>query len=57
MEEAIRNLHMDMISQFHQQSQEINNALANQRATIERLEQENEQLLLENERLRQQLNI
>ena len=57
MEEAFRNLHMDIISQFHQQSQEINTALSNQQETILSLQQENEQLLLENERLRRELNM
>ena len=54
MEEAIRNLHMDMISQFHQQSQELNNVLSTQMATIERLAEENERLREENERLREE---
>lgn len=52
MEEAIRNLHMDMISQFHQQSQELSNALTAQLATIDRLTSENQFLREENERLR-----
>ena len=52
MEEAIRNLHMDMITQFHQQSQELNNVLAAQLATIDRLTEENEQLRQENELLK-----
>lgn len=52
MEEAIRNLHMDMISQFHQQSQELNNVLSAQLATIDRLTEENQQLREENELLR-----
>ena len=52
MEEAIRNLHMDMITQFHQQSQELNNVLAAQLATIDRLTEENEQLRQENQLLK-----
>jgi regulator of replication initiation timing len=48
MEEAIRNLHMDMISQFHQQSQEINNTLASQLESIARLTEENDRLREEN---------
>lgn len=52
MEEQLRNLHMDMISQFHQQSQEINNALSKHLVTLDRLTSENEQLRFENEELR-----
>ena len=52
MEEAIRNLHMDMISQFHQQSQELNNAMAAQLSTITKLTEEHQRLREENERLR-----
>ena len=52
VEEAIRNLHMDMISQFHQQSQELNNALSSQAATIDRLSEENRRLREENEMFR-----
>lgn len=52
MEEAIRNLHMDMISQFHQQSQEINNTLASQLESIARLTEENSRLREENEYLK-----
>jgi protein NEDD1 len=44
VEEAIRNLHMDMIRQFHLQSQEINNVLSTHLATIERLTEENRSL-------------
>ena len=54
MEEAIRNLHMDMIGQFHMQSQEINVALSSQLAAIERIIEENERLREENQLLRQQ---
>jgi regulator of replication initiation timing len=49
MEEAIRNLHMDMLSQFHQQSQEINNTLASQQESIARMTEENGRLREENE--------
>ena len=52
MEEAIRNLHMDMISQFHQQSQEINNTLTSQLESIARLTGENDRLREENEYLK-----
>ena len=52
MEEAIRNLHMDMISQFHQQSQEINNTLASQLESIARMTEENDRLREENEYLK-----
>lgn len=54
VEEAIRNLHMDMISQFHQQSQELNHALSAQLTTIDRLTDENQRLREENERLKEQ---
>jgi regulator of replication initiation timing len=50
IEEAIRNLHMDMISQFHRQSQELRDLLSMQMATIERLTEENEILRVDNER-------
>lgn len=53
LEEAIRNLHMDMISQFHQQSQDLSNALTAQLATIDRLTGENQRLQEENKRLRE----
>jgi cell shape-determining protein MreC len=53
LEEAIRNLHMDMISQFHQQSQELNNAMTAQLATIDRLTDETHRLREENDRLRE----
>lgn len=51
VEEAIRNLHMDMIRQFHLQSQEINNVLSTHLATIERLTEENRSLREEIEML------
>jgi hypothetical protein len=53
MEEQLRNLHIDMINQFHLQSQEIDTALSKHFTTIERLELENQRLREENERLRQ----
>lgn len=53
MEEQLRNLHMDMIAQFHQQSQEMNKALSNHLTSIDRLTEENKQLRDENEQLRQ----
>lgn len=52
MEEQLRNLHMDMISQFHQQSQEMNKALSNHLATIDKLTEENQRLREENNNLR-----
>ncbi len=52
IEEQLRNLHMDMISQFHQQSQEMNNALSRHLATIEKLNEENHRLREENDSLR-----
>jgi regulator of replication initiation timing len=52
MEEAIRNLHMDMISQFYQQSQEINTTLASKLESIARLTEENDRLRAENEYLK-----
>lgn len=54
IEEAIRNLHMDMISQFHQQSQELNNVLSAQNTTIDRLLDENKRLQAENAKLREE---
>jgi WD40 repeat protein len=53
MEEQLRNLHIDMINQFHLQSQEIDTALSTHFIKIERLELENQQLREENVRLRQ----
>jgi cell division protein FtsB len=55
------NAHIDIssyrlgyrIAQFHQQSQEMNNALSKHLETIERLTGENQRLHEENERLRQ----
>jgi regulator of replication initiation timing len=52
MEEQLRNLHMDMISQFHQQSQEMTKALSHHLATIDSLTHENQRLREENEKLR-----
>mmetsp|Transcript_6491 Transcript_6491/g.10118 ORF Transcript_6491/g.10118 Transcript_6491/m.10118 type:complete len:90 (-) Transcript_6491:2779-3048(-) len=52
MEEQLRNLHINMISQFHQQSQEINSVLSKHLTTIDRLTEENLRLREENERLR-----
>jgi regulator of replication initiation timing len=53
MEEAIHNLHMDMIGQFHLQSQEISSTLSMQLATIQSLTEENHRLREENEHLRE----
>jgi regulator of replication initiation timing len=44
---------MDMISQFHLQSQEVNNALSTQLVTIDRLTEENQRLRDENDRLKE----
>lgn len=52
----MRNLHMDMINQFHQQSQDLSSVLSAQAATIERLTEENRQLQEENAALRGQLS-
>ena len=52
MEEQLRNLHIDMINQFHQQSQEIQSLLAAHSAALEGLTAENRRLREENERLR-----
>ena len=54
MEEQLRNLHIDMINQFHQQSQETETALSKHFAALERLTAENHKLREENERLRRQ---
>lgn len=56
LEESIRNLHMDMISQFHLQSQEVNSALSTQLVTIDRLTEENQRLRDENDRLKEGYN-
>jgi len=53
MEEQLRNLHIDMINQFHSQSQEIDTALSKHFVSLEQLTLENQQLREENERLRQ----
>jgi len=55
MEEQFRNLHIDMINQFHQQSQEIENILSTHMTSLHRLTAENQQLREENERLRRGL--
>ena len=52
MEEQLRNLHIDMINQFHQQSQEFNSILNKHFEALERLTTENQQLRQENEQLR-----
>ena len=48
----MRNLHMDMINQFHQQSQDLTSVISAQAATIERLTEENRRLQEENAALR-----
>lgn len=53
IEEQLRNLHIDMINQFHSQSQEIDTALSKHFVAIKQLTLENQQLREENERLRQ----
>ncbi|KAL3916172.1 MAG: hypothetical protein SGILL_005300 [Bacillariaceae sp.] len=53
MEEQLRNLHMDMIAQFHQQSQEMNKAMSQHLSIIDRLTEENEQLRQQNEMFRE----
>lgn len=52
LEEQLRNLHIDMINQFHQQSQEIETELSKHFSALERLTAENQHLREENERLR-----
>ena len=52
MEEQLRNLHIDMINQFHQQSQEMQSIMAKHFEALERLTAENQQLREENEQLR-----
>jgi len=47
-----RNLHIDMINQFHSQSQEIDTVLSKHFVAIKQLTLENQQLREENERLR-----
>lgn len=54
VEESLRNLHMDMIRQFHIQSQEFNNVLSSHLSTIERLTRENQNLKDEMDRLRKE---
>lgn len=54
LEESLRNLHMDMIRQFHQQSQELNNALSSQMAAMDQLREENQRLREENDFLKRQ---
>eukprot|EP00934_Nitzschia_sp_Nitz4_P007960 Nitzschia sp. Nitz4//scaffold3_size479765//65443//67234//NITZ4_000024-RA/size479765-augustus-gene-0.22-mRNA-1//-1//CDS//3329550530//7950//frame0 len=54
LEETLRNLHMDMIRQFHQQSQELNNALSSQMAAMDQLRDENQRLREENAFLKRQ---
>ena len=57
LEESLRNLHMDMIKQFHQQSEELNAALASQLSVMDQLREENQRLREENDflkRLQQQ---
>lgn len=56
IEEAMRNLHMDMINQFHQQSQDLTSVMTAQAVTIERLMEENRRLEAENKELREQLS-
>uniref|UniRef100_A0A7R9WPL7 Uncharacterized protein n=1 Tax=Craspedostauros australis TaxID=1486917 RepID=A0A7R9WPL7_9STRA len=55
MEESIRNLHMDMLTQFHQQSQEMKSAFAAQQQMISDLVQENHKLREENQNLQNQV--
>lgn len=52
LEESLRNLHMDMIRQFHQQSQELNSALSSQLAAMDQLREENQRLREENDFLK-----
>lgn len=52
LEESLRNLHTDMIRQFHQQSQELNAALSSQMAAMDQLREENQRLREENDFLK-----
>ena len=52
MEDSLRNLHMDMIKQFHQQSQELQSIVSQQFNAIEQLREENDRLREENEFLK-----
>ncbi|VEU37964.1 unnamed protein product [Pseudo-nitzschia multistriata] len=52
MEEQFRNLHIDVINQFHRQSQEFEAILSKHMAVLERLSNENQLLREENERFR-----
>jgi regulator of replication initiation timing len=47
MEEAIRNLHLDMLRQFQEQSKEFRDLISEQMQAVD-------QLILENERLREE---
>lgn len=52
LEESLRNLHTDMIRQFHQQSEELNSALSSQLAAMDQLREENQRLREENDFLK-----
>jgi hypothetical protein len=52
LEESLRNMHMDMIRQFHLQSQELNTALSSQLAAMDQLREENQRLREENDFLK-----
>jgi WD40 repeat protein len=54
MQDAFRNLHVDMLRQFQMQSQDLNFALAKQLHSMERLSEENRFLREENRSLQQE---
>ena len=54
MEEAMRNLHVDLLRQFQLQSREYSKLVTEQMAIADKLRDENEALRKENERLQQQ---
>lgn len=52
LEDSIRNLHTDMIRQFHQQAQELSNTLSSQLTMMDQLREENQRLREENDFLK-----
>lgn len=52
LEQHIRNLHVDMLSEFQSQSQQFEDTILQQAKTIQELELENARLREENDQLR-----
>ena len=52
VEVSLRNLHVDMLRQFQNQSDEINSLFQMQKSTMQALIDENQSLREENERLK-----